>query len=212
MKTILTLTICLFAAWCARAQKSFEGKVTYSLQFISNTPGVSGDVIGQRVGTTQLYYTKGANYKYEVNGTIDQWSVYVAKEKRVYGKSTLTDTLKWYSVTTNHDTIYHTELKENDTTILGYPCARLTFTCKSGIQVYYFNRKFFVNADLYRDYREVDYFDYLAISGAVALKEVFISPGFTEVVTATKIEQIPIDDKIFELPPNAPVAEERPFD
>ena len=201
MKKILTLLLPLIcSSLIALGQKSFEGKVTYQVRFISNIKGLSSEELTKRCASEQVYYTKGNNYRYDWNGTIDQWSVYRSADKKVYGKNSLSDTLQWYGVTVNHDTIYRIDLKENDTTILGYPCDRLMFTCRSGIQAYYFNRELAVDPDLYKDYKEVNYFAYLSIAKSLALKEVFMTPNYTEIVIATKVERIPIDDGLFVLP------------
>ncbi|MGZ3767097.1 MAG: hypothetical protein ACXVB0_20455 [Mucilaginibacter sp.] len=132
-----------------------------------------------------------------------QWGLYIARDKKVYNKEAYTDTVLWNDARVNKDTIYKTELKPNDTTILGYPCDRVTFTCKFGTQVYYFNKGFWVDPALFVDYKFVNYYDYLKIAKSLALKEVFIYEGFTVEITATTIKQGPVDDALFVLPDGA---------
>jgi hypothetical protein len=205
MKIILTLSVlcCLSAA--AFAQKSFEGLVTYNVSYKSKMPQLTDEQMTRLGGTTQLYYTKGDNYKYIWNGKLFEWAIYSGRDKKVYSKFSTVDSILWYSVELSHDTIYKTELKENDTTILGYPCNRLTFTCKTGSQVYYFSPALAVDPDLYTDYKVVNYYDYLRIAKAVALKEIFVTNEAETVITARDIQQQPVDDRIFEIPKEYPL-------
>jgi len=203
MKIFLTLLLMCCITAGVFAQKKFEGVVTYSATYKSHIANVTDDQIRHYFGATQLFYVKGANSKYEYpNSLWMKWSLFVPKEKRVYDMQVKSDSALWYSVVVDHDTIAKTELKKNDTTILGYPCDRVTFTSKDGMQqVYYYNAKFAIDPELYADFKEVNYYDYLKIAKAVALKVVFIGHDFTETMIATEIKPMPLDDKLFELPP-----------
>lgn len=154
------------------------------------------------IGNEMHYYMKGSNYKSLVNGTVSQWEIYV--NKKVYVKTLTKDSALWHDVTTNHDTIYKTELKKSDTTILGYNCDKLTFVCNSGIQIYYFNSKFYVDPLLYIDHKEGNWYAYLEQAKAIALKEVIQRKYYIFIITATSVEQKNLEDKIFLLPPNLP--------
>src|SRR5581483_2091579 len=114
--------------------------VIYSIDIKSNTPSATSEQFSRLIGNTQHYYMKGANYKSTYNGELNAWNIYV--NKKYYDKTSRKDTFYWHDVSIDHDTIYKTELKKNDTIILGYRCHKLTFVCNSGIQIYYFNAQF----------------------------------------------------------------------
>jgi len=201
MKSLITLLLVCCLVTGAFAQTNFEGVITYSSSYKSHMPHVTDDQITRYFGATQLFYVKGAYSKYMYSdGRWLKWSLYLPMEKKVYEMQAKSDSVLWYSVTVDHDTITNTELKRNDTTILGYPCDKLTFTCKDGAQIYYFNAKFAVDPVLYADFKEVNYYAYLNIAKAVALKVVFSGRDFTETMIATEVKPMPLDDQLFVLP------------
>ncbi|MBS1522047.1 MAG: hypothetical protein JST50_13680 [Bacteroidetes bacterium] len=210
MKKTLTLLIFFqFFAALVFAQKSFEGEVVYSISIKSNTPKFTDAQLSSIMGTTQHYYMKGANYKSVLNGKMSQWEIYVNKNKKVYNKIASNDSILWNDVTINHDTIYKVNLKKNDTTILGYKCDKLTFTCNRGIEIYYFNPQFVVDPRLYINHQEGNWYAFLEKSRSIALKEIMQKKYFTFTLTAVSVKRKPIDDKLFELPPNMPLTKSK---
>ncbi|MGZ3836038.1 MAG: hypothetical protein ACXVB0_21165 [Mucilaginibacter sp.] len=210
MKNFLTLLLLLCLAAGGFAQKkSFEGVTTFSTSYKSHMKDVTDEQLDQYFGTKQLYYCKGAHAKFVNGGKLFEWSMYVPAEKRVYDKLVRSDSALWYSTEINHDTLYKTELKRNDTTILGYACDRLTFTCKDETQVYYFCTEFYVDPELYVDFKEVNFYAFLKIAKSIALKEVFSNRSFTETLTAIEIKRMPVDDQLFEIQPGTPIGEEK---
>ncbi|HVV54121.1 MAG TPA: hypothetical protein VHC47_02280 [Mucilaginibacter sp.] len=150
---------------------------------------------------------KGADYKNDYNGSYLSWELYLSKAKKVFFSKKSEDTIRWANSTIDQDTIYKAELKKNDTTILGYTCDKLTFNCKSGIQVYYFNRQFSVKPSLYTDHKEGNWYAFLKMSGSIALKEIIENKQMIFTITATSVEQKDIDDSIFQLPADKPISE-----
>jgi len=204
MKKTLTLLILLqFSLTIAFAQKSFEGEVVYSIVIKSNTPKFTDGQLSNMMGTTQHYYMKGANYKSVLNGKLSQWEIYIGKNKKVY------DSVLWNDVTINHDTIYKVSFKKNDTTILGYKCDKLTFICNRGIEIYYFSSQFAVDPRLYINHQEGNWYAFLEKSRSIALKEIMQRKYFTFTLTALSVTRKPLDDKLFELPPNIPITKSK---
>lgn len=206
MKKTLTFFLFLCFVASAFAQKNFEGEVFYSVNIVSHTAQLSSEKMNGLIGNAMHYYIKGADYKSTFNGSMGQWVIYIDKDKKLYTKISPKDSVLWIDVTVNHDTIYKTELKKNDTTILGYNCDKLTFLCNGGVQIYYFNSKFSVDPKLYVNHQEGNWYAYLERSKAIALKEVLQRKSMTYVITAISIEQKNLDKKIFELPPDIPMA------
>jgi hypothetical protein len=207
MKRILTLLLfsCAFAP--VIAQKSFEGEVVYSVSVKSNTPNTTTERLAGLVGTIQHYYMKGGNYKNTFNGTAGEWQICLSKNKKLYFKVLGRDTIYWQDVRVNPDTLYKTELKKNDTTILGYKCDKLIFTCSTGIQVYYFNNQFSVDPNLYTSVKYSNWYAFLEKARSIALKEIFYEKFYTITLTATSIQRRMLDDTIFKLPEGIPIVE-----
>jgi hypothetical protein len=206
MKKILTLLLFQCATTIAFAQLSFEGEVVYSISVKSNVPNVTSEQLSYMIGTIQHYYMKGSNYKSTYAGTLAQWSMYIDKDKKFYEKVSTHDSIFYRDVTIDHDVITKVELKKNDTTILGYKCNKLTFTCKSGLQIYYFNSKLTVDPDLYINHQEGNWHAFLEKSKSLALKEIINKRLFTLTIIATSVKSMPIADSFFELPPGVPTA------
>lgn len=205
MKKILTLLLFHCIIPSAFAQKSFEGEVVYSIDFISRNPKISNKQFRNMFGDSMHYYMKGSNYKSTFNGTFSQWEIYINKDRKIYNKVAPKDTALWHDVTYNHDTIYKIELKKNDTSILGYKCNKLIFICKSGIQIYYYNSRFFVDPKLYINHQEGNWYAYLEKAKAIALKEVMQRKSYIFILTATSVSAKKLEDNIFTLPPHLPV-------
>ena len=193
----------------AFAQKSFEGEVIYSISLQSHMANVTDEQINSLIGDTQHYYMKGANYKSTFNGTYGLWALYIDKDKKYYEKSTLNDSVIWRDVNINHDSITNAELKKNDTTILGYRCDKLIFTCRQGLQIYYFNSQLAVDPNLYINHQEGSWYAFLEKSRSLALKEIIHKRLLTFTLTATSIKRVPIEDSLFELPPGVPLIKSR---
>ncbi|MBV8391099.1 MAG: hypothetical protein JO080_14940 [Mucilaginibacter sp.] len=208
-KTFILLILLQFLTTVTFAQKSFEGEVVYSVSVRSNTPKITSEKLSSMIGTKQVYYMKGANYKSVLNGNVSQWEIYIDKNKKIYNKIASNDSALWHDVTINHDTIYKVNLKKNDTTIMGYRCDKLTFNCNSGVQIYYFNSQFSVNPRLYLNHQEGNWYAFLEMSRSIALKEIMQRKYFTFTITAISVVRKPINDKLFELPPNMPLAKSK---
>ncbi|MFI5162705.1 MAG: hypothetical protein ACHQHN_15605 [Sphingobacteriales bacterium] len=148
---------------------------------------------------------KGGNYKNTFNGTAREWQICLSKQKRLYFKILGKDTIYWQDVTSNPDTLYRTELKKNDTTILGYKCDKLIFICSTGTQVYYFTSQFSVDPNLYTNVKYSNWNEFLKKARAIALKEIFYKKFYSITLTATSIERKMLDDAIFKLPKGIPV-------
>jgi hypothetical protein len=211
MKKNLITLILLCITTIALAQKSFEGEVVYSISVTSNTPGVTNKQFSDLLGTKMNYYMKAANYKSIFNGKLGYWSMYIDKDKKFYEKTSKNgnNLIVWNEVNINHDTVSKIDLKKNDTTILGYQCDKVVFTCKSGLQTFYFNSRFEVDPNLYINDQEGLWYAFLEKSRSLALKQVIDNRLFTLTLTAISVERKQLDDKFFELPIGIPITESK---
>ncbi|MGZ3822455.1 MAG: RHS repeat domain-containing protein [Mucilaginibacter sp.] len=85
MKNFLTLLVLCCTCAGAMAQKSFEGEVDYWLHFISRRADVTAEQMSDYAGPTQIYYTKGANYRYGFNGKENDNEVKGEGKQQDYG-------------------------------------------------------------------------------------------------------------------------------
>ena len=110
----------------------------------------------------------------------------------------------------NPDSVLKTELNKEVVDILGYKCDELIFTCKSGVQKYYFNSKLQIDPKLFENHKFGNWYHYLLQSKAVPLKMMIDNAQFSVVSMATNIQPGKIDDQIFGLPADAKL-EKSPF-
>src|SRR5437016_1645658 len=104
MNKILVLLITILIAVSVSGQ-NFEGKITYSNSYKSKLPNLKDEQFTSMMGNKEEFYIKGGNYKSVVNGTFDQWQLYINKENKLYSKLSTSDTIFWNSGTQNDDSI-----------------------------------------------------------------------------------------------------------
>lgn len=185
--------------------QSFEGKVVYKTTYKSKIPNISDATLTQMMGTRQDYYLRGGDYRLDANGTFLQWQLYLKKDNRLYNKLSNSEALLYNDGSVNPDEVLHAEIKRNVTEILGYKCDELTLTCKSGVQLYYFNSKLKIDPVLFQQFKFGNWFEYLSRSRALPLKMIIDSPQFSAEIEATEIRIDPVDPSIFALPENVSV-------
>lgn len=196
---LLCLSICtiLVVASFKNANKYFTGKITYANTFVGVTDENLLKQIKASIGEQQLYYINAANYK----------SYYRENElMQLYNSATNT-----YYANPNRDNnimvIDATKATENCTvtpgttteTILGYPCQSVVI---KGAQTttYYFSPAVKVKAAPYAKHAFGNWNKYMEASkGALPLKYVVDFGMFTMVTTATKIEEMDLDNAAFDI-------------
>jgi hypothetical protein len=95
------------------------------------------------------------------------------------------------------------ELNKNVIEVLGYKCDELVLTCKSGVQKYYFNSKFKIDAKLFENHKFGNLYEYMSKAKALPLKLVIENAQFSMESVAASIEEQKINDEIFVLPTGA---------
>jgi len=104
------------------------------------------------------------------------------------------------------DEIRKTELNKGAIEVLGYKCDELILTCNSGVQKYYFNSKFPVDAKLFAKHMFGNWYAFVSKSNALPLKSIIDNNQFTLETIATEIAPSTLDRSIFTLPANAKIA------
>ncbi len=198
------ITIILLTAFIGMASgQTFEGKITYQVNYKSKHPNVQDQQFNSMMGTIQEYIIKGGDYKYSFNGAVMQWQLYNSKENRLYNKMSNSESVQWNDAGNNPDKVISVVVNKGVTEILGYKCDELIMTCKSGIQKYYFNEKIAVDISLFKNHTYGNWYEYLKVAKALPLKSIIDTPQFVVESVATEITAMEIDDKEFQLPKNA---------
>ena len=152
------------------------------------------------MGGIQEYSIKNGDYKSATNGTLMQWQLYVNSDNRLYSKMTNNENALWNDGLINIDSISNVTLNKNAIKILGYDCDELIFTCKSGIQKYYFNTSLKVNFTLFENHKFGNWYAFLKESNSLPLKMIVSNAQFTMESIATEVKEMKIKDSELQLP------------
>lgn len=199
MKRIL-ITLTLLLAGLITYAQSFEGYIIYKNSYKSKTPNLTDSLMTVMMGDIQKWYTKGGEYKTELNGTFMQWQIYNKAENKLYTKIYTSNDALFNYADVNTDEIISAQLNKGVIEILGYKCDELILTCKSGIQKYYFSSKLALDSKLFEKHKYGNWYDFLNRANAVPLKIVLDNAQLSLESVATEIKKSPIDKNLFVLP------------
>ena len=183
--------------------QTFEGKVIYQNTYKSKVPNVTDALLTSMMGTSQEFNFKGGNYRSASNGTFLQWQLYLQKDNKLYTKFSNSSSILWNDGAVNPDSVLKTELNKEVVDILGYKCDELIFTCKSGVQKYYFSSKLKIDPKPFEHHKFGNWYQYLSQSKSLPLKMIIDNAQFSLVSMATKVQPEKIDDQFFALPADA---------
>lgn len=199
MKKLISILFYLFIVNNVSSQ-NFEGKIIYENNCKSKLPNVTDQQFNSMLGTKQEYYIKNGNYKSLTNGTFSQWQLYINSDNKLYSKFSNSEGVIWNDAMIQEDEILDMKITKNVIEILGQKCDELVLICKSGIQKYYYNSKQSVDAELFKNHKYGNWFDYISKSNSLPLKIIIDNAQFTIESTANEIKQMKLDDNFFELP------------
>lgn len=185
--------------------QNFEGQISYKNVYKSKIPGVSDEQFTSMMGSNLEYFIKDGDYKSIADGTLFQWQLYVNNDNKLYTKMSNTEAVIWNDGAVNADEVIKSEINKNVTEIAGYICDELILTCKSGIQVYYFNSTLSVNAKLFVDHKLGNWYEFLSLSNSLPLRIVIDNEQFYLESTAIAIKNEKLDKSFFDLPPAAQI-------
>lgn len=194
---VLITSFVIHTGICAQ---TFEGKMISKAIYTSKIPNVTSEQLSAMMGTTQEYYIKGAKYKTIMDGTFYQWQLYVPSENRLYNKFSASDTLQWVDGNSNPDEAVSYEIKKSQIKILGYNCDALYVKTKTGKLIYYFSKKIKIDPSLYKDHQYGNWALMINQTKSLPLKVEMETPQFTLVTTTLEINEMKLEDSVFELP------------
>lgn len=204
MKTKAPLFLLAFLLSFTSFAQTFEGKIVYKNKYKSKAPNVTDAQLNSMMGSKYEYYIKNGDYRSTTNGLLLEWQLYVNKDNKLYNKMASEEGARWNDCAINTDSILKVELNEDVTEILGYKCDELVFTCKSGIQKYYYSRKIAVDPKLYVNHKYFNWYEFVSRSNALPLKAIVDINQFTWESVATDVQEMKLEDSFFALPANIP--------
>ena len=189
-KVILFLFIQLFLNNYLYAQGYFEGRIIYKFEFFENVTGRNiTDSLSPYLGSQQLYFINGNNYKSYNQDTI---------LTQLYNS----ETNKYYFVTPGEQTVYmldaneisssliEVKLLEDLDTILGYPCQALMIVTDQDTTISWFSPAFKVPFDNFSKHSYGHFYTYLKnTDGSLPLKYSIKNKFFTTIATALKVQK-----------------------
>ena len=198
MKQIL---ITLFFSLCCSIafSQSLEGKIVYKNTFKSKTPNATDAQWNAMMGTVQNYYIKGGNYKSVMDGKLMQWQIYRAAENKMYNKTVHSAQPMAVDASVEDDKVISSKVERTAGVILGYKCDKLTLNCTSGVQIYFFAPKLFIDKKLYSKHAYGNYYTYLSLANAAPLKMIIDAPTFHMEGIATSVSREKVSDGIFKV-------------
>jgi hypothetical protein len=206
MPSLLIVIVSLIVSLCSYSQ-SFEGKITYDNNYQSKMSNVSDEQFSQMMGSEQEFYIKGGKYKSIVNGSALEYLLYLPESNKLYTKTPSSDVLLWGDASKNSDEIVSTVINKRADTILGFVCDEVIFTCKSGVQKYYYHSKFSVDKHLFAGHKAANWAAFLSVAGALPLKMILENEQFVFVSIASSYKQENIADDFFKLAADAKMME-----
>ena len=199
MKTIKVLAL-LLAIVSFTFGQNFEGKIAYKNEYKSKMPNMTDAQFSSMMGTSQEFWIKGGNYKSSTDGTLLQWQLYINNDNKLYTKMSNSATILFNDCSVNTDEVIKSELNKGVINILGHPCDELIFTCKSGVQKYYFSSELKVDPTLFEKHKFANWNEFISKAKCLPLKIFVENQQFSITSIATEITAMKLDDKLFELP------------
>lgn len=186
--------------------QSFEGVITYTNSYKSKSPQLKSEQLNSMMGTTQIYYIKGGNYKSVFNGSYIKMQFYNNAENRSYSLTAKSDSLYWEDYGKNKDVAIKYEVEKNKETVMGLVCDMIiVYTAKSKT-TYYYNKKYPINLEMYKKHQYGNWYYTISKTKALPLKTVYEDEQLVLTSTAVKISPQKLEDNVFTIPDKDKVA------
>jgi hypothetical protein len=179
--------------------KDFVGRILYKNTFLSpKGVDITSKVAGV-LGAEQDYYINGRDYKSVCNGTAITMQVY-KNESNKYYMILPNKTAQVMDGSGKADSILSITHVKTDTLILGRKCKSVVVKESKTTTTYFYDSTLTINKDNFKKHNLGNFNRYLQESnGALPIKYIVVSQAFTWDAEATKIEELKLTDKDFEL-------------
>ena len=188
----------------------FEGIITFKNTYKSKIKSMNSDQLNTLMGTKQDYYIKNSNYASLLNGAFIKKQIYLSSENRGYTITGQTDTAYWEDYKVNKDSMLTYQILLDKDTVLGIPCNLLIIQTKSSKAYYYYNsNNLVIEPSKFKNHNYGNWYNVISITKCIPLKTIYENEQFQMVSIATKIEELAVDDAIFNLPDKTKVTTAR---
>lgn len=204
--TILLLLVILVGWGCSAnsVQQEFEGEITYATTLVSKMPNMSDSALQAAYGSSLVRILKQGNVKYNYTGQYIKEGFVIQADNKAYDLYHGIDSIFVTDLSTEFKTLLDTTFTANDTIILGRTCHKIVHrSTDNGITyttTYWYDPSIYLPAkhftamkfgftDLYYNRAQSPYLLYK-----------YDGENFTGTHTATKIEEIQVNDSVFALP------------
>ncbi|WP_316838576.1 hypothetical protein [Pedobacter gandavensis] len=177
----------------------FEGTITYSNSYKSKSPQLKDEQLNEIMGTTQEYFIKGGDYKSIMNGSFLKMQLYRSTENRSYMLTGNSDIVYWEDYSKNKDVAIKYEVQKSKEIIMGIPCDVLVVYTPKSKSYYYFNKKYAVNPELFKQHIYGNWYYIISRTKALPLKTVYEDDQFVLTSTAIDITPKKLNANVFEL-------------
>lgn len=186
------------------SSKSFNGIVTYDVEYISNFPQImTSDSLIWMYGNQKTLYIRDSFYKYEMNGAAAVFTLYDPIEKFIYNKVNNGDSVFRFDATKkSNDSVISYSLEKKSMVVNNVLCNRLEIKTKYSTMIYFYNERFHINPSRFNGHEYEHWNYYLKIAKSLPLMVIYKNSMFTYSMTYTYIDEVEIEKDFFELNPN----------
>ena len=153
--------------------QSFEGTIMYFNSYKSKSPKVNDEQLNSLMGTKQIYYIKGAEYKSVFNGSFVKMQLYKSIENRGYTLTAKSDSLYWENYGQNKDIAIKYEIQENKDTVMGVICDLLIIHTPKSRTLYYYNKNYAINPELFIKHQFGNWYYIISKTKALPLETIY---------------------------------------
>lgn len=186
--------------------REFEGRITYRVDVeYAIIRGEGWHIIP--VGTKREIFYKKGNWLERSNGRTFEWRLYLQQQNRHYichnyiGDQSIVWTHGAYLP--DFAAVRHVEVNERADTILGHPCDQVILYTDNDTAEYFYSHDLPLDHRHFEKCRGQHFNVWTRYAQAVPLKMVFASKSFGKQkysLTATHIQPMRIDDRVFTMP------------
>lgn len=188
----------------------FEGRILYNSKYVTKSNKFDTSYLENLFGKTSDLYFKDGNYleKYDKGFWLEQ--LFIRTGNLIYIKKNQSDTLFFFSCEKPGRKILKSEIIRKSEKILGIECDELiTYYEDKNVSFYFNSDTLKINPDWYSNYKLVNKNLNSNKMKAIYLKYKMENADFITTVTATSISHQKIDDRIFVIPTNKIIVEDK---
>ena len=207
MKTLVCL-LCAFLCLSGKSEdkKIFEGRIVYRTSVTSpkNSPYLK--YVQDGLGDSLVIYFKNEQYRIEFTGEPRTWVIYLDSVAKQYTWMQGVDTLFIDDCSTDENEVTNTVHKRKEASILGKKCDYFSIEMPKDTMEFYYAPEYYIPSSHF-DNHVFSHMDlYYAACSAPYLKMVKRSRAFVITYEAISIEEMALNDTLFDVRSELPVS------